>query len=443
MRAPLIADGAAAAPEPSGRPVPIVVGMPRPTTGLRPIDDLIGGLRVGDNVVWEVEEDASVEPFVSAFVRASTRSRGLAYVSFHASPTGVLDRLGDMWDAERFLLVDCFTDGLGRGEDTFQRFYRSRRARAIRVRRIADPADAEGVQATLVEIEQELGHDTRYVFDSLTGMQELWGADPALSFFLRSCPRLYDLRTVAYWLLERKAHGSSFLSRLAHVTQVVVDLRAVEDGHTLKVLKAEGRPPEVLGRLARFAFEAGRIHILRESPGTRERLGEILRTQRIARGLSQAEFARRIGISPSALSQAERARAGLSGETLTRAWEALGLSFGATPSAEPPPYRASRRGARRRITIAPGLTAEEVAETPSGARIHLLTFAPAATGRRPPFATKRHEVAVVIAGLLEVRVGEGRETLHAGDALVLSAEPVGVWRNPGPEEARVLWAILP
>ncbi len=419
------------------------IAMVRATTGLRPVDDLLGALRLGDNVVWEVEEDTSPDPFVSAFVRASRKAPALAYVSFHVSAKEVLDRLRDEWEPERFLLVDCFTEGLGQGEETFDRFYRTRRAREVRLERIPDPADADRVQAALAQVERELGPGTRYVFDSLTGMQELWGPDRALSFFLRSCPRLYDLRTVAYWLLERRAHAPSFLSRLRHVTQVVIHLQALGDGQVLKVAKAEGRQPEVVGLQARFVFEDGRIRILRETRGTRERIGNVLRAERLARGLSQTELARQIGISPSALSQAERGRSGLSAETLVRAWEALGVPLAAGPRPEMHRLMVTRRGARRIASIAPGLRAEDVAETASGGHLYLLTFAPGAAGRRPPFRTKRDEVAMVVAGVLEVRASRSNETLQAGDALVLSTEPVTAWRNPGPEEARVLWCILP
>jgi transcriptional regulator with XRE-family HTH domain len=421
----------------------VVSAMIRPTTGLRPVDDLLGALRVGDNVVWETGEDATVDPFVAALVRASRKTPGLAYVSFHVSPTEILDRFQQGWDPKRFLLVDCFTDGIGRGEDTFRQFYRSRRARTVRVHRITDPLQDEAVQVALAGIESELGQGARYVFDSVTGMQELWGAEAALSFFLRSCPRLYELKTVAYWLLERQAHSASFLSRLSHVTQVVLDVRAGDEGQTLKVLKAEGRPPEVLGRHARYVFEGDRIRILREISGTRERMGEVLRGQRIARGLSQADLAQRIGISASALSQAERGRTGFSAETLTRAWEALGLGFGPQVSRTAPGWQVTRRGARREKGLAPGLVTEETATVSNGAGVHLLTFAPGTNGRRPPFATKQVEVAYVMTGLLELRVGEAKETLHAGDAITLSGEPVAAWRNPGPEDARVLWIILP
>ena len=159
--------------------------------------------------------------------------------------------------------------------------------------------------------------------------------------------------------------------------------------------------------------------------------------------LSQAELARRIGISPSALSQAERGRAGLSVETLARALDALGSPFGPGQGDGSPSYRVTRRGARRISSLAPGLEAEELAGAPAGTEFFLLTFAPGASARRPPFATKRSEVLVVISGVLELRIGEGRESLQAGDAMVLSSEPVGSWRCPGPDQARVLWTILP
>ena len=36
-----------------------------------------------------------------------------------------------------------------------------------------------------------------------------------------------------------------------------------------------------------------------------------------------------------------------------------------------------------------------------------------------------------------------RAAAKAGDALILSSEPLTAWRNPGPEEARVLWVLFP
>jgi transcriptional regulator with XRE-family HTH domain len=298
----------------------------------------------------------------------------------------------------------------------------------------------QAVNELLAELELELGRGARYVFDSLTGMQELWGREQALSLFLRSCPRLYDLRTAAYWLLERAAHDASFLARLRHVTQVMLELAETDGAPSIRVAKAQARPPGVAGRWARVDFRGPGIRLLPQPPPAEPPLGELLKSHRVARGLSQAELARRIGISPSALSQAERGVSGLSWATLERAREVLDLPSEPAREASPP-HRIRRRGASEPRRVAPGMLAEELADTPAH-RVRLVRVAPQASGQRTPFATKREEVIAVLRGILEVRVGESQEVLHAGDTILLSEEPVSSWRNPGPEEADVLWAVL-
>jgi transcriptional regulator with XRE-family HTH domain len=408
------------------------------TTGLRSLDEFLDGLRYGDNVVWEVD-GPEVTPFVEAFLGGS-KGDPLVYVSFHVSPQAILDRFGTVWDPERFVLLDCFTDGLARGDPAVASFYRRARASPVRVERVEAPTAPEAVNELLTELELELGRGARYVFDSLTGIQELWGREEALSLFLRSCPRLYDLRTAAYWLLLRKAHDAAFLARLRHVTQVVLELAEADGTTSLRVAKAQARPPGVAGRSARVAFHGERIRLLPQSAPAEPPLGELLKSQRVARGLSQAELARRIGISPSALSQAERGVTGLSGATVERARDILGLPSEQARGAAPP-YRVRRRGAAEPRRVAPGMVAEELAHTP-GHRILLVRMAPQTSGQRTPFATKREEVVAVLRGILEVRVGESQEVLHAGDTILLSEEPVTSWRNPGPEEAEALWAVL-
>ena len=413
--------------------------MARLTTGLRGLDRLIGGLHYGDNVVWE-SSGIALDPFVERFIDGSAGSPTV-YVSFHVSPKAILDRFGGALDPERSLVLDCFTDGLGRGQDAFTAYYRSRRRSRVRVERLERPRDPEAVTDALVTLGRELGKGARYVFDSLTGMQELWSSEDALSLFRLACPRLYDQRTVAYWLLERDAHEPSFLSRLAHVTQVVLELRTSEDGNEIHVGKAQGRSPDVAGRKAHFTFDGGQLKLREGSPSSRHRAGQQLRAQRIDRGITQAELARKIGITPSALSQAERGLINLSPDTSARALSEMGLSPTAR-SAAVGSYSMSRRGGRDVRSRAAGLTSEEVARTPRGHRVFLLRVEPGASGRKPPFATKREELVVMLEGLLELRIGEARELLHAGDAIVLTSEPITSWRNPGPSVAQILWEIL-
>jgi transcriptional regulator with XRE-family HTH domain len=408
------------------------------TTGLPTLDEFLGGLRYGDNVVWEVDGPEET-PFVAAFLRGSKGSP-LVYVSFHVSPQAILDRFGGVWDPKRFVLIDCFTDGLAGGDPAVASFYRRGRTSPARVERVEAPTAPQAVNELLAELELELGRGARYVFDSLTGVQELWGREEALSLFLRSCPRLYDLRTAAYWLLERAAHDASFRARLRHVTQVVLELAEADGAASIRVAKAQARPAGVAGRWARVTFQGQRIRLLPQPLPAEPALGELLKTHRVARGLSQAELARRIGISPSALSQAERGVSGLSWATLERAREILGLPAEQARGA-PPPYRLRRRGASDPRPVAAGMLAEELADTPAH-RMLLVRVAPQASGQRTPFATKREEVVAVLRGILEVRVGESQEVLHAGDTILLSEEPVISWRNPGPEEVEALWAVL-
>jgi transcriptional regulator with XRE-family HTH domain len=416
------------------------VSVEQPSTGIDPLDELLGGLGVGDNVVWQAPDPADFEPFVDAFLGSAYGTTPLAYLSFRLPPAIVLDRVHQVWDADRFVLLDGWTGGpharLDPGAAT------AGSPPAARVRRLKDPADMEQVNRELAEIEDELGPGARYVFDDLTSMQRLWGPEAALALFLRCCPRLYQQRTVAYWLVERDAHPLAFRSRLAEITQVVVDLdpASTEPGeHTLQVVKADGHPPEVAGRTLRYAVGRG-IDVLGQAAGTRERIGEQIRAERIAAGLSQAELARRIGVSPSALSQVERGRHGLSGETLTRLWAALDIPFGPSrPS--PTPYRLARRGARQPVAPTPGLHGETILQQPSGLAAHELTFPGGSSGRQP-FETKQPELLVVLEGAVELQLGQTTQTLQQGDAILLTTQPITGWRNPAREPARVLWLLL-
>jgi transcriptional regulator with XRE-family HTH domain len=417
--------------------------MARPSTGIDALDEVLGGLGVGDNVVWQASDPADVEPFVEAFLATAHGATPLTYLSFRLPPAAVLDRFSQVWDSDRFTLLDGWTGGQ-RGNSRPAVAAAGLPPQAV-VRRFKDPTDMEQVNRELSEIEDELGPGARYVFDDLTSMQRLWGPEPALALFLRCCPRLYQERTVAYWLLERDAHPPTFRSQLADITQVILDLdtTATQPAEkTLQVVKADGHSPAAIGRTVPYVVgDDGRIEVLRKASGTRERIGEQIRAERIATGLSQAELARRIGVSPSALSQVERGRHGLSGETLTRLWATLGIPYGPAANPSQLPYRLARRGARQPVAPASGVSGETVLQEPSGMAVHELTFAASSSGRRP-FETKQPELLLILEGALELQLGQDTHTLQQGDAILLATQPVTGWRNPAREPARVLWLLL-
>jgi transcriptional regulator with XRE-family HTH domain len=417
--------------------------MDRPSTGIEALDELLGRLGVGDNVVWQAPDPGDIEPFVEAFLATAHGDTPLTYLSFRLPPAAVLDRFGQVWDSDRFTLLDGWTGSQHASAEPSVAVAGSP-PQAL-VRRLKDPTDSEQVNRELSEIEDELSPGARYVFDDLTSMQRLWGPERALALFLRCCPRLYQERTVAYWLLERGAHPPTFRSQLADITQVILDLDTTATqpaGRTLQVVKADGHSPAVLGRTLRYAVgDNGAIDVLRTASGTRERIGEQIRAERIATGLSQAELARRIGVSPSALSQVERGRHGLSGETLTRLWATLGIPYGPAANPSPLPYRLARRGARQPVAPAPGVSGETVLQEPSGLAVHELSFAANSSGRRP-FETKQPELLLILEGALELQLGQDTHTLQQGDAILLATQPVTGWRNPAREPARILWLVL-
>jgi transcriptional regulator with XRE-family HTH domain len=381
------------------------------TTGIPALDDLLDDVRVGDNLVLlagpGVPLDVIGRRFVEAVVTpgplvvAATEERAV-----RSAPTGAR-------------LLDRRAVGDGVRED----------------------AGVGALVAALAEADEEVGEGASYLIDSLSEVQRRWGPDAALELFLAICPRLYRRRSVAMWLLDADQHDRSFLERLREITQVVVELSRDGEQIVAEVLEAAGRAPTTLGRRLRLALEGDELVAAGPVASARERMGSLVRSQRTIRGLSQAELARRIGISPSALSQVERGVRGLSAESLIRIWEVLGVPFGPEDTLQRG-YRIARRSAHRVEALAGGVRGRQLYDDPAAGSGWVLEIDPHAAGRQL-FSGKSAEVVLVRRGVLDVEVGGHTETLHEGDTLVATKAAVGSWRNPGAGDAEVFWCVLP
>ena len=191
-------------------------------SGVSQLDQLLDGLYIGDNVVWHDEAGSLAGVFCLNFIQASQeRNKPIIYVSFDRSPKNLLDKLGSLAYYQHLIILDCFTFGKGAGSIVFLKFYEKKETDLpCRVVRVDEPRKADRVMDALYDIHETLEGDVRFVFESLTGMQELWGGEQHLiNFYSHSCPRLYELNTIAYWVIEKKAHSPTIR---AQINQIVL-----------------------------------------------------------------------------------------------------------------------------------------------------------------------------------------------------------------------------
>ncbi|MBN1845779.1 MAG: sigma 54-interacting transcriptional regulator [Sedimentisphaerales bacterium] len=243
------------------------------TTGIPEVDRLIGGVIPGDNLVWEVDSGAPVDKFISSFLSAChDQGVPVVYVSFNRSPQTITNTYLPLMSAEQLKLIDCFSSGKGNGDEVFLDFFHSGdTALPCQAVHVVNPADPHELQKALTDIGVEEGSNARYVFDSLTGMFDLWGDEEVvLRFFGYICPRLYDLSTIAYWLLEKEAHSERFLAKLRHITQVVTEIAVSQGIRTLILKKAADRRCMDIGVPQWFRVVDDRLVIAAESREDRE-----------------------------------------------------------------------------------------------------------------------------------------------------------------------------
>lgn len=376
--------------------------MPQPartqTTGVDALDILIDGVRVGDNVVVMFGGNLGAQWLIDRYLAAGEPGRTiLADTSGRAEPIPGVDVLD--WSQEHMT---------------------SRVARE-----------------QLAHADEAVGADAIFAIDSLSTVARRWGARAALDLFLWACPRLFRRRSVALWVLRADEHDDAFVRDLTSVTQVVVRVDADgADGVRLEVLKADGRSAFTVGRALRARLSDGDLVDAQPVDVERQRLAGHLRALRASRGVAQSELARRVGISPSALSQAERGVRAVSAETLVRIWETLGVPVVAD---EDPGYRVLRRG-ERAVALATGVTGQRRSD---GAALTVweLTFTPRASGRNPLFVVKAVETVLILRGILQLEVAGATETLHEGDTLRADRATVTAWANPADGPTEALWLL--
>lgn len=177
-------------------------------------------------------------------------------------------------------------------------------------------------------------------------------------------------------------------------------------------------------------------------------IGREIRSLRKARGVTLAELAQASGLSIGYLSLLERDRATPSIKALHAVSRALGVTiswfFETSDAPEAERDLVVRRTRRRRLDYSAGVVDELLSPNLAGA-LELLScrFPPGASSGDEPYTHAGEEAGVVIRGRLELWVDGRTVTLEAGDSFGFQSALPHRYRNPGPDETEVIWAITP
>lgn len=186
-----------------------------------------------------------------------------------------------------------------------------------------------------------------------------------------------------------------------------------------------------------------------EDTDLNHRIAARVRQLRTQAGLSLDGLAARCGVSRSMLSLIERGETSPTAVVLERVAHGLGLALAELfqlPATGELPQPVARRaeqaewtdpgsGYRRRNLTPPGVdTVLQLVEVqfPPGARVAY------ETGAREPAVQQQ---VWLMAGTLQVTVGDQTHRLDAGDCLAMRLDAPTAFHNPGPEPAQYLVAV--
>lgn len=182
------------------------------STGISGLDQVIDYLRLGDNVVWQVDELADYRLVVAKYAeQAKKDKRNCHYIRFG--------------DHEPLFTPETCWPGLT-------------------IHTISTETGFEAFTSEIYDRITQAGIGAFYFFDHLSDLLNQWGSDLMIGNFFRIiCPYLYVLDTVAYFAVTRGAHSFETIAGIRETTQLLLDLYHLEETiyvHPLKVYQRYG-----------------------------------------------------------------------------------------------------------------------------------------------------------------------------------------------------------
>jgi transcriptional regulator with XRE-family HTH domain len=369
----------------------------RVSTGLDPLDHVLGRLYWGDNVVWQLDGPPA-EQFFRCIARQSAVFMTKTVISLGETPT--------YRDIPGMAVVEAGPrSALAQPADLLREVHRLSQPRGPRL----------------------------LLFDSMDAMVRAWGSSRTRDFFARCCPMLLELGAIAYWSMSAHDTPDAVQDTVHAVTQCVLQV----DDRSVRVAKAEGRDDSVRGTVLHWHQEAGRpVLAPAEIAG---RVAASLRALRRTRSLSQHDLGDLAGVTASAISQVERSERGLSLATLVRLAAALGITIDDLLRGEDPGlYRIGRRtddphdGFEHTVALLGG--------PGSDLRAELVHLGPREAGA-PTETRVGTGIVAVASGLVQVQVAGQTPAIRHGEVLVADTQQIAGWRNLGQTEAELFWIV--
>jgi hypothetical protein len=168
----------------------------RVSSGLPSLDRVLDDLRLGDNVVWQVDNINDYRYFALFLVREALASgRRTVYFRF-GQHKPIIPSVPEFTTNPKY----CeYKIDAGLGFETFS--------------------------AEIHDIIAREGEEVYYVFDCLSDLLAEWSTDLMVgNFFYVTCPFLFQLKTIAYFGILRERHSYQTIARIRDTTQILLDL---------------------------------------------------------------------------------------------------------------------------------------------------------------------------------------------------------------------------
>lgn len=177
------------------------------TTGVKGLDDILTGLRAGDNVVWQIDDVKDYKGFVTPLAKSAIAA-GEKVIYMRFAPHKPLLKKGE-----------------------FTKIYQ-----------LNAEAGFEAFTSKVNNIIRDEGEGAYYVFDCLSDLLTAWATDLMIgNFFMVTCPYLYELNTITYFAIIRNRHSFRTVARIRETTQLLIDVYHCEGEYYVHPLKVWNR----------------------------------------------------------------------------------------------------------------------------------------------------------------------------------------------------------